>query len=58
MAQNRVPRAVEKGCCEERGEFFGGGLIRPNEAPKTVGGRTGHKKIVLQWTVRRIKGCL
>ena len=42
MAQNRVPRAVEKGCCEERGEFFGG-LIRPNEVPKTAGEGAGHK---------------
>lgn len=58
MAQNRVPRAVEKGCCEERGEFFGGGLIRPNEALKTAGEGAGHKKFALQWTVRRIRGRL
>ena len=57
MAQNRVPRAVEKGCCEERGGGFGG-LIRPNEASKTAGEGTGYKKSALQWVVRRIKGCL
>lgn len=33
---------LKRGVVKRGGSFFGG-LIRPNEAPKTTGGRTGHK---------------